>query len=143
MFYIEVSFGPQQITVECKLWFPLIIICSKSPLNHTRAALSTGMFFTCFCFLYVACMQPLSCGRDIFVAYEKRISWFPQADEQNRHMLRYTHTSINMRRYGTFYIQINVCIVVFLFRGRSQRVFRYVDAMCLLPLYVLKHCMYS
>jgi len=36
--YIQVSFGPQKITVECKLWCQnsLWYVCSKSPLNHTH-----------------------------------------------------------------------------------------------------------
>ena len=37
-FYTQVSFGPQNITVECKLWCQncLWYVCSKSPLNHTH-----------------------------------------------------------------------------------------------------------
>ena len=87
MFYIQVSFGPQKITVECKLWCQNILwyVCSKSPLNHTHVFVaSCGIkwyVFTFFRFLYVDCIKPLSFGRDIVLAYEKRISWFPQADE--------------------------------------------------------------
>ena len=37
-FFIQVSFGPQKITVECKLWCQnsLWYVCSKSPLSHTH-----------------------------------------------------------------------------------------------------------
>ena len=87
VFYIQVSFGPQQITVECKLWFQssYMYLLSRHWTTTTccllQAVVSNGIYILCFRFLYVAYMHPLSCGRDIFVAYEKRNIWFPQADE--------------------------------------------------------------
>jgi len=52
MFYIQVSLGPQKITVECKLWCQnsLWYVCSKSPLNHTHVlfAASCGIKWYAF-----------------------------------------------------------------------------------------------
>ena len=120
----QVTIEPHARVVCCKLWYQMVC-------------------FYVFRFLYVACMQPLSCGRDIFVAYEKRISLAPQADEQTRHMHRYTHTSINIWRYGIFYIQINVCIVVFRFRFMEVGLEGYLDMLLLcawcISICILKH----
>ena len=62
-------------------------------------------------------MLSLFCGRDIFVAYEKRISCDPQADELSRQMHRDTHICINRCCYEIFYNYINVHLVVFIFRS--------------------------
>ena len=92
--------GRDQITVECELWcersYHMYVV--RSPMNHTtrtccllRAVVSNGTFYVFPLFI-----------RYLHVA----------ADKQPRNMHRYTPISIDMWRYGTLYIQINVCIVL-------------------------------
>ena len=55
MFYIQVSFGPQKITVDCKLWCQNsyhMYVVSRQTVTHTccllRAVVSNGMFYVIF-----------------------------------------------------------------------------------------------
>jgi len=61
MFYIQVSFRPQRIAVECKLWcqssYDMYVVSHQWTTPTCcllRAVVSNGMFFTCFRFVYVA-----------------------------------------------------------------------------------------
>ena len=81
--YVLVTLEPQQITTDWSSYLVYVL---------------TFYWTTCMCFIYsdlsceivVFCLlpllvrslhQPLPCGPVLFVTYDKRISWYPQADE--------------------------------------------------------------
>ena len=116
-------------------------VCNNSPLNHKH------VFFTASCggklyFLfvlspfYVAYMQPLSCRRDIFVAYEKRISWIPQGHT-------YIGQCINVSIYGgvehfiftLMYLQFYLCIDLWSY---GSQMMRRRSCAVLVPLYMYR-----
>ena len=86
--YSDISLELQQITGDCKLWFQssyvvyvLAYQCTTGTYCLLQTVASKGTFCMCFRFLYIVYVQPLPCGRDTVVMYEKWISWALQADE--------------------------------------------------------------
>ena len=61
------------LNINFDLKVVILYKCSNSPLHHTHVLFTKS----CVCIFlrtslfYIACMQPLSCGRDIFVPHEK------------------------------------------------------------------------
>ena len=84
-------------------------------------------------FKWHVCTQP-ACNR---------IRWAPQADEQTRHMLRYTHIYFDMLNHENVYIYINVRVVVFRIRfievGFKGCLYLLMLCVCSLSICVLKH----
>ena len=110
MFYIQVSLGPQKITVECKLW------CQNGDFMYVvtrhwttrmccllRGVVTNGMFYV---LLYVLHVPTFLC--------EKLIRWSPPADEY----LRYTPADgcIGLRIYVSTCGGVEQCIVLIRFR---------------------------
>ena len=74
------------------LCYVVVRYCTTRTCCLLPAVVSNGILYV-LPLLYVACMQPLPCGRDIFFAHEKRISWAPR-------LMSSVDTCIGLRIYA-------------------------------------------